>query len=292
MIQMKSLKKFIYLSIAAAFITITLKFVAWYMTDSVGLLSDALESCVNLIAALVALIMLSIAEKPADDHTFGHGKAEYFSGIIEGILIIIAAILIIKSAIPRIIHPKELENVGIGLIISTGASIVNFIVVFILIKNGKKYESITLEADGKHLMTDVYTSVGVFAAIGLVKLTGLLILDGIIAIIVAINILWTGYQLIAKSSNCLLDSSLSKNDLLKINELLKKLPEEIDYHKIQTRQSGQQKFIEFHLLVPDNWTVKKAHDLADNIEQNICNLFALTEVTIHIEPKDDPLSYN
>lgn len=273
---MKSLKKFIYLSIAAAFITITLKFVAWYMTDSVGLLSDALESCVNLIAALVALIMLSIAEKPADDgHTFGHGKAEYFSGIIEGILIIIAAILIIKSAIPRIIHPKELENVGIGLIISTGASIVNFIVVFILIKNGKKYESITLEADGKHLMTDVYTSVGVFAAIGLVKLTGLLILDGIIAIIVAINILWTGYQLIAKSSNCLLDSSLSKNDLLKINELLKKLPEEIDYHKIQTRQSGQQKFIEFHLLVPDNWTVKKAHDLADNIEQNICNLFAL-----------------
>jgi cation diffusion facilitator family transporter len=270
---MKSLKKFIYLSIAAAFITITLKFVAWYMTDSVGLLSDALESCVNLIAALVALIMLSIAEKPADDgHTFGHGKAEYFSGIIEGILIIIAAILIIKSAIPRIIHPKELENVGIGLIISTGASIVNFIVVFILIKNGKKYESITLEADGKHLMTDIYTSVGVFAAIGLVKLTGLLILDGIIAIIVAINILWTGYQLIAKSSNCLLDSSLSKNDLLKINELLKKLPEEIDYHKIQTRQSGQQKFIEFHLLVPDNWTVKKAHDLADNIEQNICNI--------------------
>lgn len=290
---MKSLKKFIYLSIAAAVVTIVLKFSTWYITDSVGLLSDALESCVNLIAALIALIMLSIAEKPADEgHTFGHGKAEYFSGMIEGILIIIAAILIIKSAIPRIAHPKELENVGIGLIISTGASVVNFIVAFILIKNGKKYNSITLEADGKHLMTDVYTSVGVFVAIGLVKLTGLSVLDGIVAIIVAMNILWTGYQLIAKSTNGLLDSSLSKTDLLKINDLLKDLPKEINYHKIQTRQSGQQKFIEFHLLVPDNWTVKKAHDLADNIEKNICELFILTEVTIHIEPKDDPLSYN
>lgn len=290
---MKSLKKFIYLSIAAAFITITLKFSAWYVTDSVGLLSDALESCVNLIAALIALIILSIAEKPADDgHTFGHGKAEYFSGMIEGILIIIAAILIIKSAIPRIINPKELENVGIGLIISTVASVVNLIVAIILIKNGKKYNSIILEADGKHLMTDVYTSIGVFVAIGLVKLTGLIILDGIIGVIVAINILWTGYQLISKSTNGLLDSSLSKNELLKITEILTKLPEEIDYHKLQTRQSGQQKFIEFHLLVPDNWTVKKAHDLADNIENNICNLFILTKVVIHIEPKDDPLSYN
>jgi cation diffusion facilitator family transporter len=290
---MKSLKNFIYLSIAAAFITIMLKFLAWYVTDSVGLLSDALESCVNLIAALIALIILSIAEKPADDgHIFGHGKAEYFSGMIEGILIIIAAILIIKSAIPRIINPKELENVGIGLIISTGASVVNLIVAIILIKNGKKYNSIILEADGKHLMTDVYTSIGVFVAIGLVKLTGLTILDGIIGVIVAINILWTGYQLISKSTNGLLDSSLSKNDLLKITDLLKNLPEEIDYHKLQTRQSGQQKFIEFHLLVPDNWTVKKAHDLADNIENNICNLFILTKVIIHIEPKDDPLSYN
>lgn len=275
---MKSLKNFIYLSIAAAFITIMLKFLAWYVTDSVGLLSDALESCVNLIAALIALIILSIAEKPADDgHIFGHGKAEYFSGMIEGILIIIAAILIIKSAIPRIINPKELENVGIGLIISTGASVVNLIVAIILIKNGKKYNSIILEADGKHLMTDVYTSIGVFVAIGLVKLTGLTILDGIIGVIVAINILWTGYQLISKSTNGLLDSSLSKNDLLKITDLLKNLPEEIDYHKLQTRQSGQQKFIEFHLLVPDNWTVKKAHDLADNIENNICNLFILTK---------------
>ena len=289
---MKSLKKYIYLSIAAAVVTILLKFSAWYVTDSVGLLSDALESCVNLVAALVALLMLTIAEKPADDgHSFGHGKAEYFSSAIEGILIIIAAILIIKSAIPRIIHPQELENVGVGLIISTGASFINLFVALVLIKNGKKHNSITLEADGKHLMTDVYTSVGVFIAIAIVKLTGILILDGIIAIIVAINILWAGYQLIARSTSGLLDCSLSKNDLMKIDEKLKSLPQDIDYHKVLTRQAGQQKFIEFHLLVPDEWTVKKAHDLADIVENDISSLFSFTKVTIHIEPKNDPASY-
>lgn len=187
--QTKSLKKFLYLAIAAAVATIILKFVAYMLTGSVGLFSDALESVVNLIAAVVALFMITLAEKPADEeHAFGHHKAEYFSSAIEGGLIVLAAFSIIWSAIPRIIHPQPLENVGIGLLVAVGASGINLAVGLILIKNGRKNHSITLEADGKHLMTDVYTSVGVLLGIGLVRISGWLILDGIVAVGVALNI--------------------------------------------------------------------------------------------------------
>ena len=289
----KSLRKFIYLSIGAALVTIFLKFFAWYLTDSVGLFSDALESCVNLVAAIIALIMLTLAEKPADEkHPFGHTKAEYFSSAIEGGMIVFAAFSIIWSAIPRIIHPQPLENVEVGLLISVGASLINLAVALILIKNGKVNNSITLEADGKHLMTDVYTSGGVLIGILLVKLSGWQILDGIVAVGVALNILWAGYQLIHRSATGLLDARIAQPDLIKIIESLDKLKSEgIEHHSLLTRQAGQRKFIAFHLLLPGNWTIQKGHDEAEKIEKKIRELFA-EPVTVftHLEPKEDPVS--
>lgn len=293
--QIRSLKKFIYLSIAAAIATIALKSFAWYLTDSVGLLSDALESCVNLVAAIIALVMITIAEKPADEeHAFGHGKAEYFSSAIEGGMIILAAFSIIWAAIPRVIHPQPLENVGIGLLIAIGASAINLVVALILLKNGQKNNSITLEADGKHLMTDVYTSAGVLVGIGLVKISGWLILDGIVAIGVALNILWAGYQLIRRSAMGLLDAGIPEADHIKLVKTLESLKlQNIEYHSLLTRQAGQRKFIELHVLVPGRWTVQEGHDLAEKIEKEIRDLFdGPVTVFTHLEPKEDPISMN
>ncbi len=291
--QTQSLKKFIYLSIAAAIATIILKFLAWYLTDSVGLFSDALESCVNLVAAIIALIMITLAEKPADEkHAFGHSKAEYFSSAIEGGMIIIAAFSIIWSAIPRVIHPQSLDNVEIGLLISVGASGINLMVALVLLKNGRKSNSIILEADGKHLMTDVYTSAGVLLGIGLVKLSGWLVLDGIVAIGVALNILWSGYQLIHRSTTGLLDAGIPEADLSRIIKALESFKSlDIEYHSLLTRQAGQRKFIAVHILVPGHWTTLKSHDTAEKIEKEIRNLFAApVTVFTHLEPKEDPVS--
>ena len=270
-----SLKKFIYLAIAAAVATISLKLLAYFLTGSVGLFSDALESVVNLIAAVVALFMITLAEKPADEeHAFGHYKAEYFSSAIEGGLIVIAAFSIIWSAIPRIIHPQPLENVGVGLLVAVGASAINLAVGMILIKNGKKNHSITLEADGKHLMTDVYTSVGVLIGIGLVNITGFLVLDGIVAVGVAINILWTGYQLMHRSAQGLLDSAIPEEERQKIIDALAKFKDQnIEYHSLMTRQAGRRKFISLHILLPGKLSIQEGHDSVENIEKAIRDLF-------------------
>jgi cation diffusion facilitator family transporter len=292
--QTQSLKKFIYLSIAAALATISLKLLAWNLTDSVGLFSDALESCVNLVAAIIALVMISLAEKPPDiEHEFGHNKAEYFSSAIEGGLIVLAAFSIIWSAVPRILHPQPLENLGVGLLVAVGASMINLVVSIILVKNGKKHNSITLEADGKHLMTDVLTSGGVLLGIVLIKLTGWLILDGIVAIGVAINIIWTGYQLIKRSASGLLDTAVSKDETDKINQVLEKYKvQNIKFHSMMTRQSGQRKFILVHLLMPGIWNIHQGHNLAEEIEKDIRMLFpnAQTTVFTHLEPIEDPES--
>jgi cation diffusion facilitator family transporter len=293
--EQNSLKQFIYLSIAAAVATILLKFYAFYLTGSMGFFSDALESFVNLIGAIIALIMLHISAKPADkEHEYGHTKAEYFSSAIEGALIVIAALSIIRSAVPRIIEPTPLENLNIGLLFSLGASLINLVVALILIKNGKKRNSIVLEADGKHLMTDVWTSIGVIAGILVVKLTGIYILDPIIAILVAINIIYTGYQLISRSASGLMDASISEEAMKKITAYLDSLKEKnIDYHSLMTRQAGQRMFISVHLLVPGWWTVKKGHDYADLIEQSIEDMFDVpVTVSTHIEPIEDPASMN
>mgnify|MGYP000986884545 FL=1 len=290
-----SLKKFMYLSIAAAIATILLKFYAFWLTGSMGFFSDALESFVNLAGAVVALIMLIVSAKPADkEHEFGHGKAEYFSSAIEGTLILLAALSIIWSAFPRLLHPKPLDNLNVGLLFSVGASLINLVVAIVLIKNGKKRNSIVLEADGKHLMTDVWTSAGVIVAILIVKITGINILDPIIAILVAINIIYTGYQLISRSANGLMDVSISEDALKRISAYLDSFKEEnIEYHSLMTRQAGQRMFISVHLLVPGNWTVQKGHDYADKIEQFIENMFDVpVTVSTHIEPIEDPTSMN
>jgi len=291
--QKTSLKKFIYLAIAAAVATIALKLFAYFLTGSVGLFSDALESGVNLIAAVVALFMITLAEKPADEeHAYGHYKAEYFSSAIEGGLIVLAAFSIIWSAIPRIIHPQPLENVGIGLLVSLGASVINLAVGLVLIKNGKKNHSITLEADGKHLMTDVYTSVGVLIGIGIVKISGWLVLDGIVAVGVALNIVWTGYQLMRRSAHGLLDSAIPEDERLKITNALDDYKEQhLEYHSLMTRQAGQRKFISLHILLPGKLTIQEGHDLVEKIERNIRDLFdAPVTVFTHLEPVEDPVS--
>ncbi|MEI8045857.1 MAG: cation diffusion facilitator family transporter [Bacteroidota bacterium] len=291
--QSKSLKKFIYLAIVAAVATIALKLFAYFLTGSVGLFSDALESGVNLIAAIVALFMITLAEKPADEeHAYGHHKAEYFSSAIEGGLIVLAAFSIIWSAIPRIIHPQPLENVGIGLLVSLGASAINLTVGMILIKNGRKNHSITLEADGKHLMTDVYTSVGVLIGIGIVKISGWLVLDGVVAIGVALNIVWTGYQLMRRSALGLLDSSIPEDERLKISTALDAYKDQhLEYHSLMTRQAGQRKFVSLHILLPGKLTIQEGHDMVEKIERNIRGLFdAPVTVFTHLEPVEDPVS--
>lgn len=295
MMKQESLKKFIYLSIAAAVVTILLKFYAFYLTGSMGFFSDALESFVNLFAAVVALIMLTISAKPADkEHEYGHSKAEYFSSAIEGALIVLAALSIIRSAVPRLFEPKPLTNIDIGLVFSLAASLVNLTVSLVLIHNGKKKHSLVLEADGKHLMTDVWTSAGVIVGILVVRFTGIYIFDPIIAIVVAINIIYTGYQLISRSASGLMDASISEEAVKKITAYLDSLKaENIEYHSLMTRQAGQRMFISVHLLVPGWWTVKKGHDYADLIEQSIEDMFEEpVNVSTHIEPIDDPASMN
>ena len=294
MTQRKDLSKYVWMSIAAAVLTITLKTVAYFYTGSIGLLSDALESVINLIAAIIALLMIKIAvQPPDDDHAFGHDKAEYFASGIEGTLIFLAAGGIIYTAIPRLLAPQPIENVGIGLAVSVAASIVNLVVGILLIKIGKQHHSIVLEADGRHLMTDVWTSVGVILAVLAVSFTGWLVLDAIIALIVALNIIWTGFQLIKRSALGLMDTAVAPETGEQIVAILDGYVEKqgIDYHALRTRQSGARKFISVHILVPDEWTVQKGHDLTEEIELEIYRVIPESTVFTHLEPLEDPLSF-
>lgn len=292
--QRDSLSRFAWLSILAAILTISLKAAAYFYTGSVGLLSDALESVINLIAAIVALWIIKIAAQPPDDdHAFGHDKAEYFASGIEGTLIFIAAVGIVYTAVPRIFAPQPLEHLGVGLIVSLVATLINLFVGLLLIKVGRREHSIVLEADGKHLLTDVWTSVGVVLGIVIVGLSGWTILDPIIALIVAVNIVWTGFQLIKRSALGLMDTAISPETSKQIIGILDNYVEKqgIDYHALRTRQSGARHFISVHILVPDEWTVQKGHDLTEEIEMEICNLIPESTVFTHLEPLEDPLSF-
>ena len=289
-----SLTRYAWLSIAAALTTIALKAGAYMLTGSVGLLSDAIESIVNLLAAIMALSMLTIAMRPPDDsHAFGHGKAEYFSSNIEGALILIAAMGIAVTAVERLFNPREIEQVGIGLAVSVVATIVNFIVARILHKAGKEHGSITLEADAHHLMTDVWTSVGVVAGVGAVGLTGWTILDPIIALAVSVNIVNTGLQLIRRSVDGLMDASLSLKETEAIENVLDKYRDEyeIDFHALRTRQAGARHFITVHVLVPGAWTVHDAHQLAEEIEGDIRAVVQNSVALTHLEPIEDEISH-
>ena len=287
------LTRFAWLSIAAALATIALKSAAWLLTGSVGLLSDAAESVVNLVAAIVALIALRIAAKPADNnHHFGHSKAEYFSSAVEGVMIFVAASVILVIGIQRLLNPQPLEQVGIGLLISVVAGIINGVVAVVLIRAGRRHNSITLRADGNHLMTDVITSVGVVVGVGLVWLTGWEILDPILAIGVGLNILWTGWKLVSESTAGLMDESLPKETNARLREILAaKTSDQVEFHALRTRVSGARAFMEMHMLVPGAWTVKQGHDAMEDLVDEIRAEFPDLHVTGHLEPIGDPRSY-
>ncbi|MBI4973183.1 cation transporter [Candidatus Roizmanbacteria bacterium] len=288
----QSLVKYAWLSIAAALVTIILKLSAYFVTGSVGLLSDAVESFVNLAAAGFALFAIKLAEKPPDEeHMYGHSKIEYFSSIFEGILILIAALAIGWTAVDRIIHPRDIEQAMLGLIISTGASLVNLFVALKLLGIGKKHNSIIFEADAHHLLTDVWTSVGVIAGVFLVSVTHIQILDPAIAVIVAINIVVTGIVLMKRSAVGLMDSAISKEENDKIITYLKTFEnKKVHYHAMRTRQSGMRKFVSLHVLVPGDWSVQKGHNLLEEMEKGIRGLIPRITVTTHLEPIDDPVS--
>jgi len=287
-----SLKRYAYLSIATALSTILLKGVAWWLTGSVGLLSDALESFVNLAGALMALAMLSLAEAPADDtHAHGHGKAEYFSSAFEGFLILVAAASIGYAAVDRLLHPQALEAVGIGLAVSVVASLINLVTARTLMKVGRQHNSITLEADAHHLLTDVWTSVGVILGVGLVWLTGWLWLDPVIALLVAANIVWTGWQLLHRSASGLMDESISGEQIRAIETVLEDYRRQgLDFHALRTRQAGMRAFVTLHVLVPGAWTVQQGHDWLERIEADITRAVPHAHVITHLEPLEDPVS--
>lgn len=287
-----SLKRYAWLSIAAAIATILLKGLAWWLTGSAGLLSDAIESFVNLAGALMALWMLTLAALPADiDHAYGYGKAEYFSSAFEGFLILLAACTIGYAAMVRLLNLRPLEAVGFGLAVSMAASAINFVTARILMGVARKQNSITLEADARHLMTDVWTSAGVIAGVGLVWITGWLWLDPVIALLVAGNIIWTGWQLMRRSAAGLLDASLPAEKREQIESLLAGYRKQgLDFHALRTRQSGSRAFVTLHVLVPGHWTVQQGHDWAEQIEVDIRNAIPNAHITTHLEPLEDPVS--
>jgi cation diffusion facilitator family transporter len=291
--QQRSLRRFAWLSIGAALLTIGLKASAYVVTGSVGLLSDALESLVNLVAAVVALVVLSIAERPPDeDHAYGHDKAEYFSSGVEGALILIAAASIIFAAAPRLLSPQPLEEVGLGLGVSVAASLVNLGVARVLAHAGRAHSSITLEADAQHLMTDVWTSVGVVAGIAATALTGWLVLDPLIALVVAANIIWQGYRLVQRSVLGLLDTALPSGERACVQEILARYGEQgVQSHALRTRQSGARRFVSVHILVPGEWTVQRGHNLLEQVERDIRGALPNTTVFTHLEPIEDPHSW-
>jgi cation diffusion facilitator family transporter len=280
------LTKFAWLSIATAVTTIALKTGAYLVTGSVGLLSDAAESLVNLVAAVVALIALTVAARPADhNHDYGHGKAEYFSAGVEGMLIFVAAAFILVTSVQRFLHPAALESVGIGLAISTVASVLNGTMGVFLIRTGRTHRSVTLTADGKHLMTDVWTSAGVILGVLLVALTGWQRLDPVVAALVALNILVTGYRLVTQSVTSLLDAALPAHDIDQVTTALDRLrTTEVDFTDLRTRESGQHRFVTLTVLVPGTWTVDRGHTLADHVEATIRETLPDTTVQTHLQP--------
>lgn len=281
------LERFIWLSIATAVATVAIKGFAAWLTNSVGLYSDALESTVNLVAALVALWALRLAAKPADDnHNFGHGKAEYMSAAVEGSLIFFAAAMIIYGAIQRFFQPQPLDQLGLGLALSLFASLLNLATGWTLIRNGRAHRSITLEADGRHLMTDVITSAGVLVAIGLVALTGWEWLDPAIALIVGANILFTGYSLVRRSGVGLLDAALPDQEVEVVRAAVQAVcvEEPVELSDLRTRESGRQRFVYATMSVPGTWSVRHSHDVADDVENAVDRALPGTTTFVHIEP--------
>jgi cation diffusion facilitator family transporter len=289
----ESLTRYAWLSIAAAILTIALKSAAYVITGSVGLLSDALESLVNLVAAIMALAMLTIAARPPDaDHTYGHEKAEYFSSGVEGALILVAALSIVAAALLRLFAPQPIEQAGLGLAISVVASLVNLGVALVLRRAGRRNRSITLEADSAHLMTDVWTSAGVLAAIGLVALTDWEILDPIIALVVAANIIWSGFGLMRRSALGLMDTALPHEQQVAVQAIQQRYMQGgLTFHALRSRQSGSRNFVWMHVMFPGTCTVQHCNEVLEQIEADIRQSIPHVTVFTHMEPLDDPVSW-
>jgi len=288
-----SLVRYAYLSIGAAIITIILKFSAYWITDSVGLLSDAIEACVNLMAALIVFGAIRVVEKPPDaDHEYGHDKAGYFSSGIEGVLIMVASLSIIFASFRRLLDPQPIEQPGIGLAIALLAAAINFLVARTLVKVGKGRDSIILEADGQHLMTDVWTSIGVVLGVSATVLTGITRIDPLIAILVGAKIGWEGIRIVLKSSRGLMDTSIDQRERDVLKKLLDRYQQEqgIQWHALRTRQAGARRFVSVHLLVPGDLSVQQAHDLSEQLEAEIRSVIPNSSVFSHIEPVEDPVS--
>jgi cation diffusion facilitator family transporter len=290
----RRLTRFILLSIAAALATITLKGSAWLLTGSVGFLSDAAESIVNLVAAIVALIAIRVAIRPPDDdHAYGHEKAEYFSAGAEGVLILIAAAGIVVVAVTRLFNPAPLTDVGLGVAVSAAASVLNLVVALLLVRVGREQRSITLEADGRHLMTDVWTSIGVIAGIVAVSITGWERLDPIVALFVALNIVRTGVQLLRRATGGLMDHALEPAEREAIEAVLDSYRDDgVDFHALRTRQSGRRAFVSVHVLVPGDWSVHQGHELAERVERDVRERLPYATVFTHVEPKEDAASFD
>lgn len=290
---MRSRRSNALLSIAAALVTLALTFAAYAVTGSVGLLSAAAELLVNLVAAFVALWALTLAARPADDeHTYGHSKAEYFSSGVEGALIVVAAGFIAYTAIQHLMRPQGLSEVGLGLAIAVVAAGINGVVALVLLRAGRRLNSIALEADGHHLLTDVWTTAGVLVGVALVGLTGWDVLDPIVALLVAANIVWTGWRLIHESGLGLLDTALPPEDLAAIERVLAPFRARgLAFHALQTRRAAARRFVSLHVLAPGGWTIQRGHDVAEEIELAIRRALPDTTVFTHLEPREDPRAY-
>ncbi len=294
MLQDRSkLTRYAWLSIGAAVLTILLKGSAYWLTNSVGLLSDALESLVNLAAATVALIMLSIASRPPDqDHAYGHDKAEYFSSGVEGGLILLAACSIIWTSVERLLNPQPIGQTFVGLAITALATLINLSVGLLLIRTGKRENSIALEADGHHLLTDVWTSLGVIAGVIAIIFTQWFWLDAVIALLVAANIIWQGIQLVRRSALGLLDTALPEDEIHALETILKRYCQKgVTYHALRTRRSGVRRFSSVHVLVPGHWTVQRGHSLLERIERDMHDALSNLVIVTHLEPVEDPRSF-
>ncbi len=290
----RSLRRYAWLSIAAALTTMTLKGAAYWLTGSVGLLSDAVESVVNLVGATMALWMLTVAARaPDEEHAYGHTKAEYFSSGVEGSLIVFAAGSIAYAAVNRLLRPRPLEQLGVGLGVLVGASLLNLLVARVLLVAGRRFQSVTLEADARHLLTDVWTSAGVLAGLGAVVATGWERLDPIIALGVAANIVWTGVRIVRESILGLMDTALPVEERELVRAVIDRyLVDGIQYHALRTRQSGARKFLSLHVLVPGAWSVDRGHALLEQIEGDIRRVLPGVTVFTHLEPLEDPTSWD
>ncbi len=288
-----SLTRYAWLSIAAALATMLIKSAAYFLTGSMGLLSDALESGVNLGAAVVALAVLRVVALPPDeDHAYGHGKAEYFSSGVEGTLITFAAVAIFMAAVQRLIEPRPMEHVGLGLAVTTGAAGINLAVSLVLRHVGRRHRSIALEADAQHLMTDVWTTAGVVVGVSAASLTGWQTLDPLVALAVAANIAWSGVRLVRRSLLGLMDTAVPARELQAVRSALASFTEDgVRYHALRTRQAGARTFVSFHVQVPGTWTVQHGHDLLEAMERKIRQTLSGVTVFTHLEPMEDPRSF-